>query len=56
MRRVDDRLISFQVDRGPCVGVLGPFGRAQDAEPETHAAVQRQDFADDLVGAVEGEV
>lgn len=56
MCRVDDRLVSFQVGRDPRVGILGPFGRAQDAEPETHAAVQRQDFADDLVGAAEGEV
>jgi len=56
MRRVDDCLVSFQVDHSPRVGVLGPFGRGQDAQPETHAAVQRQDFADDLVGAVEGGV
>ena len=56
MRGVDDRLVSFQVDRGPRIGVLGPLGRAQDAQSETHATVQLYDFADDLVGAVEGEV
>lgn len=56
MRSVDDRLVSFQIDRSPRIRVLGPLGRAQDAQSETHATVQRNDFADNLVGAAEGEV
>jgi hypothetical protein len=56
MRRVDHRLVRLHVDRGARHVVPRPLGRAEDAQPQAHAAFERDDFADDLVRRVEGEV
>lgn len=56
MRCLDYRLVCLQINRRPCLSVLGPLGCAEDAQAEPCSTGQLDDFADDFVGCMQSEV